>query len=126
MHVSEGDLLVARGLARRRGVGELLRGAAGNVLLVVGLAGVARGRVRQGDVAAEWVTGTGGTGTRDVTATSASRAVRFGRVTRPRSGHGARWRGKKIWRSFNVSRKKKKKEKLNLCAGKVETLSEDV
>ena len=71
MHVSEGDLLVARGLARRRGVSELLRGAAGNVLVVVGLAGVARGRVRQGD-------GDEGTGTRDVAATSASRAVRYG------------------------------------------------
>ena len=103
MHVSEGDLLVAKGLARRCGVGELLRGVAGNMLLVVGLAGVACGRVRQGDVAAEWVTGTGGMGTRNVTATSASRAVRYGRVTRPRSGHGAWWRGKKIWESFNVS-----------------------
>ena len=62
LHVSEGDLLVARGLARRRGVGEILRGAAGDVLLLVVLAGVACGRVRQGDIAAKWVTWTGGRG----------------------------------------------------------------
>ena len=91
MHVSEGDLLVARGLTRQRGIGELLRGAVGNVLLVVGLAGVACGCVWQGDVAAKWVTGTGGMGTHDVTATSALHAVRYGCVTHPRSGHGARW-----------------------------------